>query len=368
MKLCIAYPNRFSYSETFIHNQIKELKPARAIYEGWYPALQSDEKPVLPFPLNFLIVRGSLRNLVPQLYHQLYIRAFTQYLKRNQIDVVLAEYGQMGVSLADACQMARVPFVVHFHGADAYEYGILAKYSPLYKAMFQKAAAIIAVSTDMKNQLIELGAEEGKVIYNPYGVDVQHFYGANPAQKPPVFVAVGRFTEKKAPQHTLNAFAKVREKISEAKLIMVGAGELWEQSKQLAFTLGITSAVEFAGVQPPEKVAEISRGARIFVQHSIRAKTGDSEGTPNSVLEASATGLPVVSTQHAGIKDAVIHGETGFLVPEGDVDGMAEYMLQLAQDPALAGEMGRKGRLFMEQNFSLSQRIQRLKDILASVV
>jgi colanic acid/amylovoran biosynthesis glycosyltransferase len=368
MKLCIAYPNRFSYSETFIHNQIKELKPLCAIYEGWYPAIQSDEKPVLPFPLRFLPVRGTLRNLVPRTYHLIYSRALSQYLKRNQIEIVLAEYGQMGVALADACQLAGIPFVVHFHGADAYEYGILAKYSQRYRSMFHKAAAIVAVSTDMKSQLIQLGAEGDKVIYNPYGVDAQHFHGANPAQKPPVFVAVGRFTEKKAPQHTLAAFAKVREKVPKAKLIMVGAGELWEQSKQLAADLGITSAVEFAGVQPPEKVADISRGARVFVQHSIRAKTGDSEGTPNSVLEASATGLPVVSTQHAGIKDAVVHGETGFLVPEGDVEGMAAYMIRLAQDAVLAGEMGRKGRMFMEQNFSMSQRIQRLKDILASVV
>jgi glycosyltransferase involved in cell wall biosynthesis len=368
MKLCIAYPNRFSYSETFIHNQIKELKPERAIYEGWYPALQSDEVSILPFPLKLLLIRGTLRNLIPQGYHKMYTRCLANYLRKNQIEVVLAEYGQMGVSLADACQMAGIPFVVHFHGADAYEYGILAHYSQAYQTMFHKAAAIIAVSTDMKNQLLQLGAEESKLIYNPYGVDVQQFTGARPSEMPPVFVAVGRFTEKKAPHYTLKAFAKVKELIPEAQLNMVGAGELWEESKRLAAELDIFSAVTFAGVQPPEQVAQISRGARVFVQHSIRATTGDSEGTPNSVLEASATGLPVVSTQHAGIKDAVIHGETGYLVPEGDVEGMANYMIQLAQNPILAGEMGKKGRLHMEQNFSMPYRIQRLKEILASVV
>ena len=185
---------------------------------------------------------------------------------------------------------------------------------------------------------------------------------------PPVFVTVGRFTEKKAPQYTLQAFAQVKERIPEAQLKMVGVGELWEESKRLAADLGIHSAVTFAGVQPPESVAQILKEARVFVQHSIRAATGDSEGTPNSVLEASATGLPVVSTRHAGIKDAVIHGETGFLVSEGDAEGMANYMIQLAQNPMLAGEMGRKGRLYMEQNFSTPYRIQRLKEILASIV
>ncbi|MBC7922290.1 MAG: glycosyltransferase, partial [Ferruginibacter sp.] len=279
MNLCIAYPNRSSYSETFIRNHIQELKPTRAIYEGWYPAVQSDGTPVLPFPLRYPLIRGTLRNLVPYPYHTLHSHCLTRYLRNNRIEVLLAEYGQMGVSLSDACVRAGVPFVVHFHGADAYHYATLTKYGTAYRTMFERAAAIVVVSTDMKKQLLGLGADEQKISYNPYGVDVQKFYGANPVMAPPLFVAVGRFTEKKAPHATLRAFAQVVAAVPEARLVMVGDGELWEQSRQLAAELGIAPAVEFAGVQLPEKIAEISRTARAFVQHSQRAASGDSEGT-----------------------------------------------------------------------------------------
>jgi glycosyltransferase involved in cell wall biosynthesis len=106
------------------------------------------------------------------------------------------------------------------------------------------------------------------------------------------------------------------------------------------------------------------REARVFVQHSVRTSGGDSEGTPVSILEAGATGLPVVSTRHAGIKDVVQHKSTGFLVEEGDVEGMAEYMLELGSKPSLAGSMGRQARQHIAQNFSLEENIRRLSEVL----
>jgi glycosyltransferase involved in cell wall biosynthesis len=106
------------------------------------------------------------------------------------------------------------------------------------------------------------------------------------------------------------------------------------------------------------------RRARAFVQHSVRTSYGDSEGTPVAVLEAGASGLPVVSTRHAGIKDVVIEGETGFLVDEGDIEGMAAHMLTLARDADLAGRMGRRAREHVAANFSMEQHIARLAEVL----
>ncbi|HYH55983.1 MAG TPA: glycosyltransferase, partial [Anseongella sp.] len=134
-------------------------------------------------------------------------------------------------------------------------------------------------------------------------------------------------------------------------------GPLWEQSKKLAAELGIGKAVEFAGVLSHGQVYERMKSSRAFVQHSVKAADGDSEGTPNSILEAAAAGLPAVSTRHAGIKEAVLHKRTGFLVEEHDVDGMAEYMSLLAGEPALAASLGAAARRHMEENYSFQQRI-----------
>jgi Glycosyl transferases group 1 len=102
--------------------------------------------------------------------------------------------------------------------------------------------------------------------------------------------------------------------------------------------------VTFLGEQPHDVVAAELRGARAFVQHSITAVDGDSEGLPNSVLEASATGIPVVSTRHAGIPEIVVDGTTGYLVDEHDVPAMVTQMERLLGDPALAATLGRAGR------------------------
>ena len=102
------------------------------------------------------------------------------------------------------------------------------------------------------------------------------------------------------------------------------------------------------------------RRARAAVQHSMRASNGDSEGTPNSLKEAGASGLPVVATRHGGIPDIIIDGKTGFLVDEGDVERMAEYMTQLAKDPILAARLGRAAREHVCAEFSMEQSIGNL--------
>jgi glycosyltransferase involved in cell wall biosynthesis len=289
------------------------------------------------------------------------------YLKVFQYwspDAVLAQYGPTGVLVQEACQRAAVPLIVHFHGYDASQRQTLVEYGSRYPELFRTAAAVVAVSRAMRQRLIELGAPPDKVHWNPYGVDCTAFGGADPATADPVFLAVGRFCEKKAPGLTLRAFAEVYRACPEARLRMVGFGSLLDSCVRLASELGIADAVDFLGTCPPQVVQQEMRRSRCFVQHSVVAPDGDSEGTPVAILEAGASGLPVVSTRHAGIPDVVVEGRTGFLVEERDISGMAARMLWLARDPILAGELGRAARVWIENEFSLPQRIGALWNII----
>jgi glycosyltransferase involved in cell wall biosynthesis len=294
--------------------------------------------------------------------------AYLQVFRQYEIHVVLAEYGETGVQVMKACDLAHIPLVVHFHGYDASVTSVLKANSETYPRMFQRAAAVIAVSKAMAQRLISLGAPQEKVHYNPYGVDCEKFGGAQPESAPPVFLTVGRFTDKKAPQLTLRAFAKVQSLCRDAKLRMVGDGPKFEECRQLAASLGVENAVTFLGSLDHLAVMEEMRTVRCFVQHSIEAESGDSEGTPVAILEASATGLPVVSTRHAGIPDVVLEGETGFLVNERDLEQMSIHMLQLATDPELAARFGRAGRARVENNFSREQRLGNLWSIIESCI
>jgi glycosyltransferase involved in cell wall biosynthesis len=293
-------------------------------------------------------------------------RGYLKILRHYQPCAVLAEYGPMGGQVLAACRIAHIPLIVHFHGYDASMTETLAENSRTYPRLFQQAAAIVAVSTAMKQQLISLGAPPEKVHRNYYGVDCVQFIGGQPASAPVCFIAVGRFTPKKRPDLTLRAFAAVRRAYPNAVLTMIGDGPLLASCRLLALELGIEDGVMFMGAQSPAVVRAEMRRARCFVQHSVEAPSGDSEGTPVSIIEAGATGLPVVSTRHAGIPDVVVDGQTGFLVAEHDVEGMAQHMLRVARDPELAGRLGRAARLRVEAHFSIEGSIAELWKIILS--
>lgn len=363
--ICIAYPNHpIFYSETFIKMHRDNLPWDFKICHGRYPCLNENGKPILSFPFNNLWLRGITRRLSSSVYEKQYTKQLALYLKKNQIKLVFAEYGHVGANIFEACQISNVSLVVHFHGFDAYHYPTIQLYGEKYKAMFRYAHQIIAVSKDMIEQLIKLGAERQKIIYSPYGIDVEKFGGAEPINSSPIFLSVGRFAPKKAPHLTIQAFAKILKEVPKAILQMVGEGQLLEKCRELVVEMGIEKQVDFKGILTPMQISELMQKARAFVQHSIRADDGDSEGTPVSVLEASASGLPVISTRHGGIKDVIIENETGILVDEKDIEGMAQAMLLLANNPKIADEMGKKGREIVVKNYTLQKNLDKLKNVI----
>jgi glycosyltransferase involved in cell wall biosynthesis len=292
--------------------------------------------------------------------------AYRIAFRRARCRAVLVEFGHVAVRTMDACRGQRLPLVVHFHGFDVHSRALLTRCGDRYRALFDQAAALIGVSQPMCEALRGLGAPSEKVHRIANGADPERFTGAAPDRSQPVFVTVGRFVEKKAPQLTIAAFACVRRRHPEARLRMIGDGDLLDACKDLARGLGLSDAVTFLGSQPPEVVAEELRAARAFLQHSIVAADGDSEGMPVAVLEASMTALPVVSTRHAGIPEIVVDGETGFLVDEHDVAAMAERMGRLVEDPRLAAALGRAGRRRAEREFTLEQTVDRLWAVIRS--
>lgn len=362
---CVATWEASKYCESFVNAHIEGLPGRVVVLQG--------------FPLGRDGEGRSLLNEHPamQLFRRGYgylggdsgafrRRAIAKYLRRTGVRAVLAEKGPVAVQMIEVCDQLNIPLVAHFHGIDAYGEDVIARCQESYERLFRKAAALVAVSEDMVHQLERLGAPAEKIVCIPSGIDLDKFGGGRPADVGPDFLAVGRFVEKKAPQLTIVAFARVLASCPQAKLRMVAEGPLLEPCRELATGLRLGDAVEFLGPRSHDEVAALMRQSRAFVQHSLRPANGDSEGTPVGILEASATSLPVVSTRHAGIKQAVSDGETGFLVDERDVDGMAAAMLRLAEDPELAARMGRAGRERISQHYCADRQIEKLWHVIES--
>jgi len=367
-KICIISNKPPAYSETFIKAHLENI-PADSLffYGRWFPKFNQNNHCILPNHISDKIQRQIIKKIFKEQSTQRDRETFKQILIQQKIDVVLAEYGMTGAAILPVCQKNNIPLVVHFHGYDAYDKRIIRPYRNSYRHLFKEASASIAVSHDMKQQLLQLGAYPEKLYYNPYGVNLSIFKQVKPDQNPANFIAVGRFVNKKAPHLTIMAFKKVAEQCPNAKLHMIGTGLLLKKCQKLVNSLNLNQQVEFLGACSHEQVAARMQQARAFVQHSVRTKYGDSEGTPVAVLEASASGLPVIATRHAGIKDVIIEQETGLLCDEGDIDQMATNMLQVIQSPDLAQKLGKAGRQRIRKDFSLDKSINGLFNIINQV-
>ena len=364
MRTCVVKNYELKLTETFILAHVQGLD-ARVIHDQ-PPRLMGPAERRAPAPVR--VAAKVLRRLpVPERGQRAATLEYGSLLKAAHADVVLAEYGTTGAGVWRACKALGLPLVVHFHGYDASRSGVLQRYAEEYRQMFDYASGVIVVSRAMRDQVLHLGASAATVVLNPCSVDLDSFELGSPDQAEPTFLAVGRLVEKKAPHLLALAFAEVRRQVPTARLRVIGDGELMRVVEDMIGGLGLRDAVDMLGAQPHDVVRKEMQKARAFVQHSAVAADGDSEGTPVSVLEASASGLPVVSTDHAGIPDAVLDGETGYIVPERDVAGMAAHMITLAQQPDLAAQLGRAGRARMEALFSHDLRLGRLKTLMQRV-
>ncbi|MDD5218043.1 MAG: glycosyltransferase family 4 protein [Candidatus Omnitrophica bacterium] len=356
-------PFKKSYTETFIDAQIEGLpERIRALSWPWarYPAGRTAPAfgPIDPARHDRAC---SIRNAMIDL-------GFATYLATQKPDVVLAHFGPTGATVYDRCWRNKIPCVVSFYGFDAYRRDILQEYGAVYRRMFEKVSAMIVVSGDMLRQLIRLGASSEKIIYNPCGVDTEFYHLPDVPRTSPHVITVGRFIEKKGPQMTLRAFREVLSSCPDAKLTMVGEGVMKKDCERMASGWGISRSVRFPGKCSRHEIRSMYANSRVFVQHSMTASDGDSEGTPVAVLEAAATGLPVVSTRHGGIPEAVLHGESGYLVDEGDTHAMAQSIAGLLKSNELTASFGQCARRHICARFSFHQTMPELRRILEAAV
>lgn len=365
MNLAILSPSQNGYSETFIQAH-KSLPFKTSYYFGDYiPSQLENSGPLIrnSWERNLFRLRRRIYEhmSVPEL-------ALVSSLKANKIDVVLAEYGTTAACCLEAIKMLKLPLIVHFHGYDASVENILNAYREKYKEIFIYAKAVIVVSKKMYSQLLTLGCPKEKLYLNTCGPNPT-FFKVCPSFKTKQFVSVGRFVDKKAPFLTIVAFKEVVNQYPDARLVMIGDGPLYNTCENLIKALDLKDNIELRGILNVTEIMKVFESSIGFVQHSVRAQNGDSEGTPVAILEASAASLPVISTNHAGIPEVVMHSESGYLVEEFDVVSMSEYIKQVYQNPDHGRKLGECGASIVKSNFTLEKHLKMLSDIIkASLV
>jgi glycosyltransferase involved in cell wall biosynthesis len=287
-----------------------------------------------------------------------------QFLQEHRVKVILAEFLHNGVAWVDFARDLGVRIFAHAHGYDISRLVRHRKWRRAY-LRYNRADGVISMSHFGAARLVAMGVAASKVHVIPYGVDVPDEPLQRPIGAKVRCLAVGRMVPKKAPLLTLEAFRGAARACAALHLDYVGGGNLFPAAQQFVRDHDLEDRVTLHGAQPPTTVQQLLWDADIFIHHSITDPiTGDEEGLPVAVLEAMAHSLPVVSTRHAGIPEAVQEGVTGYLVDEGDCGGMAERLLALAHDAESRHSMGVTGWQRAHEYFSWQTERQTLLSVL----
>lgn len=232
-------------------------------------------------------------------------------------DVAHAHFGPMGESYRFVRELWGTPLVVSFYGHDMSSWPQHARPGALER-VFETADAVTAVAADGVAKLEQLGCPPEKLHELRTGLELHEFpfreRSLAPGQSPRI-LAAARLTEKKGIEYAIRAVARVRLRYPDVRFDIVGGGPLGESLEVLAAGLGVEDAVVFHGARDQSVVQRLMADCHAFLLPSVTAPNGDQEGAPVSLAEAQACGIPVISTVHAGIPEAVVEWASCSTIP-----------------------------------------------------
>lgn len=296
--------------------------------------------------------------LVTPLYLAAAWRALARELRGGSYDLVHAHW-VVPNGLAAWPLARRVPLAIGLHGSDVFlaeRPGVRA----LVRRVLSRTRLLTGCSPELVARVAALGPGSGfperrsRVI--PYGVDVERF-APDPGRRglwrerlgvpdgAPLVLTVGRMATKKGFHVLIEVLPELLARHREAHVVLAGGGDRQEELQRRAAEMGpVGERIHFPGLVLRDTLPDLYRAADLFVLPAVHDARGNVDGLPNVILEAMATGLPVVASGISGIPLAVEPERTGLLVPEQDRPALLEALDRLLGDPGTRYEWGKAGR------------------------
>jgi colanic acid/amylovoran/stewartan biosynthesis glycosyltransferase WcaL/AmsK/CpsK len=275
----------------------------------------------------------------------------------DNYDVVHCHFGPVGAMAAilkDA-GVFRGRLVTTIHGYDITRY-VKQRGRGIYHHLFKVGDLFMPISERWRKKLLGLGCPEKKIMVHHMGVDLDKFtFLPRGTREDQVInlLSVVRLVEKKGVEYGVRAVAKSLPSCPNIHYKIIGDGPLRDNIQKLIKDLNIEDKVEFMGWKSQDEIVALMKETDILLAPSVTSVDGDQEGIPVVLMEALAQGLPVLSTQHSGIPELIRDGESGYLVPERDVDALSDKLLVLSNERDRWRDMGMAGRKSIEEEFNI---------------
>lgn len=358
--------NLFKISEPFITQQAEQLRRYRPLYMGrlrYGPAPAGARS----LALSDRAGDGRLDRLAWQVLSRA-PRPYERLLGGRRPALIHAHFGIEGVYALPLARRLGVPLVTTFHGFDAtLSTGAMlcspawANYPLFRRRLARDGDLFLCVSSFIRERVLALGFPEERTHVHYIGIDTTAIAPREAGEERPVILHVARLVPVKGTEYLIRAFAELAPRMPDAELVIIGEGPLKRRLQALAGSLGVTGRVTFLGALSHEQVLSWMRRAAVVALPSVRTGTGRREGLGMVLLEAAATGVPLVGTRHGGIPEVIVDGETGLLAPERDVRQLAARMGELLADEALRATLGRRARTLAETRFDARRQTEKLE-------
>lgn len=284
----------------------------------------------------------------------------------DDFDIIHCQFGTTGdIGILFKLLNKNSKVVTTFHGFDI-RLGI-EKGGSIYHNLFSKGDCFIAISDYNYNHLIDFGLDKDKIIYHPVGVDTDKFAPKKEqkynCQQDPIhpikILSIARLVEEKGLHLGIRAISNVLKQLPEIKITysIIGDGPLKGDLISLANNLNIGDVVEFLGPLGQSEVISALQDSHILLLPSV------AEVLPVSLMEAHAVGLPIVATDVGDIDSIVLDGRSGFVVPSGNVEALADKLIFLLQNPHMWLPMSLNGRRHVFEHYNIDKLNDRLVEI-----
>jgi glycosyltransferase involved in cell wall biosynthesis len=343
------------HSEAFIRDQGEALER----FEAWYVGCRRGDGVVVPAERSEVLNSGGMSGRVRELVFKLtgVAPSFCRRLRHIAPALVHAHFGPDAALILPVARTLGVPLVITFHGYDATMADAHARRSFfLHRRYLERRAALqregrlfLAVSGFVRDRLLAQGYPRERTVVHYAGVRLDRFRPDQRVAREPIVLFVGRLSPEKGCAHLIRVMRRVEEECPGAELVVLGDGPLRDSLQRLARTT--VARCRFLGAASQEVVIEWMARAQVLCVPSVTLPSAEAEGFGLVFAEAQAMALPVVSNAVGGIPEAVAHGETGLLAPEGDEALLFAHLVRLLRDAALRARMGAMGRLRAERLF-----------------
>lgn len=304
---------------------------------------------------------------------RLLVKALAFQGEEAQFDIIHCHFGHNGLEIArlKAVGLISCPFVTTFHGTDVTVNHQAMKEEGRYNLLFQEASFCTFNTDFIVGKLVELGANRENLRKLTNGI-ILDLFPPQPRERDGDGIfrifTVSRLVEFKGTEFGIRAVARLVKQRPGIRYAIAGDGPLRESLEALVTELGLEQHVEFLGQVSSEDLRRIFGDCDLFMLNSVIASDGCSEGQGVVLLEAQASGAPVIGSRSGGIPENIVEGRTGFLVPERDPEAVAEKIAYLMDNEELWASMSKAAPQHVAENFDLEKLNDRLVELYGEVV